>query len=252
MYQPLLPIVKPLVFEGKSGTLHITHKYNDQARLFVQEGIIEQVETLHLQGKKAAATCARWVNISTNFDEGNQGDYTSDPDIDTNDLLSFLEKSSKNIAIIQKKIDNDQAVFKIDADKLNKTQKLGAEDLKIALLFDGKRSIEQILALAGKSELAVLTHACRLIMAGVAEQVTEKKDILSAQEREALLGSLDEELTNLVGPASAILVEDAFEKIGSEPKTLAQSEIGPLFEEIKVMLDDDEKEDFGAWAKKFL
>ncbi len=252
MYQPLLPIVKPLVFEGKSGTLHITHKYNDQARLFIQEGIIEQVETLHLQGKKAAATCARWVNISTSFEEGNQGNYTSDPDIDTNDLLSFLEKSSKNVAIIRKKIDNDQAVFKIDADKLNKAQKLGAEDLKIALLFDGKRNIEQILALAGKSELAVLTHTCRLIMAGVAEQVTEKKDILSLQERETLLGSLDEELTNLVGPAGAILVEDAFEKIGSEPKTLAQSEVGPLFEEIKVMLDDDEKEDFGAWAKKFL
>jgi len=47
-------------------------------------------------------------------------------------------------------------------------------------------------------------------------------------------------------------VEDAFEKIGSEPKNLAQSEVGPLFEEIKVMLDDDEKEDFTAWAEKFL
>jgi len=252
MYQPLLPIVKPLVFEGKSGILHITYKYNDSARLFVQEGIIEQVETLHLQGKKAAATCARWVNISTSFDEGDQGEYTPDPDIDTNDLLSFLEKSSKNIAIIQKKISDDQAVFKIDADKLNKTKKLSAEDLKIALLFDGKRTIEEVLAQAGKSELAVLTHTCRLIMAGVAEQVREKKDILPQPDREALLSSLDEELTNLVGPAGAILVEDAFEKIGSEPETLAQSEVGPLFDEIKVMLDDDEKEDFAAWAKQFL
>jgi len=252
MYQPLLPIVKPLVFEGKSGTLHITHKYNDSARLYIQEGIIEQVETLHLQGKQAAATCVRWVNISTNFDEGHHSEYTSDPDIDTNDLLSFLEKSSKNIAIIQKKISDDQVVFKIDADKLNKAKKLGAEDLKIALLFDGKRTIEEVLGQAGKSELAVLTHTCRLIMAGVAEQVTEKKDILPQPDREELLGALDEKLTDLVGPAGAILVEDAFEKIGSETETLAQSEVGPLFNEIKVMLDDDEKEDFAAWAKKFL
>ncbi len=252
MYQPLLPIVKPLVFEGKSGTLHITHKYNDSARLHVKEGIIEQVETLHLQGKKAAATCARWVNISTSFDEGDQGGYTPDPDIDTNDFLSFLEKSSKNIAIIQKKIGDDQAVFKIDADKLNKAKKLGAEDLKIALLFDGKRTIEEVLAQSEKSELAVLTHTCRLIMAGVAERVKEKKDILSKEEREAILGALDEKLTDLVGPAGAILTEDAFEKIGSEPESFAKSEVGPLFEAIKVMLDDDEKEDFTAWSKQFL
>lgn len=252
MYQPLLPIVKPLVFEGKSGILHVMHKYDDQARLFVQEGIIEQVDTKHLQGKKAAAACARWVNISTSFDEGDQAGHAVDSEIDTNDFLSFLEKSSRNIAIIQKKIVNDQAIFRIDSNKLNKATKLGADDLKIALLFDGKRTIEQLLPLAGKSELAVLTHTCRLIISGIAEQVTEKKDILPQQKREELLQSLDGKLTDLVGPAGAILVEDALEKIGSEPEVLAQSEIARLFEEIKVMLDDDEKKSFTDWAKKFL
>ena len=251
MYQPLLPIVKPLVFEGKSGTLHITHKYNDSAQLYIKEGIIEQVATLHLLGKKAAATCIRWVNISTSFDEDDHSTYTPAPDIDTNELLSFLEKSSKNIAIIQKKIGNDQTIFKIDGDKLNKAGKLSAEDLKIALLFNGKRTIEEVVALTEKSELAVLTHTCRLIIAGVAEQVTEKKDILPRRDRMALLDSLDEKLTNLVGPAGVILVEDAFEKIASEPESLTLSEIGPLFDAIKVMLDDDEKKDFTAWAKQF-
>ena len=252
MYQPLLPIVKPLVFEGKSGILHISHKYNDSAQLYIKEGIIEQVETLHLQGKNAAAACARWVNITASFNEGDQGTGTPDPEIDTNEFLSFLEKSSKNIAIIRQKIENDQAVFKIDADKLNKAQKLSADDLKIALLFDGKRTIEEVLELSGKSELAVLTHTCRLIMEGVAEQVRIKKDVLPPQDREALLNALDEKLTDLVGPAGTILVEDAFEKIGSEAENLAQSEIGPFFDEIKEMLDDNEKENFAGWAKQFL
>jgi len=252
MYQPLLPIVKPLVFEGKSGTLYMTHKYGDEARLYIQEGIIEQVETKKLTGKNAASTCARWVNISTRFDEGDLGSYTPDPEIDTNDFLSFLEKSAKNIAIIQKKIADDQVILHIDSNKLKAAKKLGTEDLKIALLFDGKKTIEQILSLAGKSELAVLTHACRLIMSGVAEQIVEKKDVLPQEERENLLQSLDDKLTDLVGPASAILVEDGLEKIGSTAETLTKSEIAPLFSEIEVMLDDDEKEIFLDWTKKFL
>jgi len=251
MYQSLLPIVKPLVFEGKSGVLQVTHKYDDQAQLFVQEGIIEQVKTKHLQGKKAVATCARWVNITTRFEEGKQDDYTPDPEIDTNDFLSFLEKSAKNIEVIRKKIAGDDAVFQIDSNKLNNAKKLGAEDLKIALLFDGKRSIEQILPLSGKSELAVLTHTCRLIMSGVAGQATAK-DVLPKEEREAFLQALDEKLTDLVGPAGSILVEDALETIGSRTDMLTQDEISPLLSAIGTMLEDDEKVSLDEWGEKFV
>jgi hypothetical protein len=251
MYQSLLPIVKPLVFEGKSGTLQVMHKYNDQAQLFVKEGIIEQVKTKKLQGKKAVATCARWVNITTSFQEGKQGDYTPDPEIDTNDFLSFLEKSSKNIEIIQKKISDDDAVFQIDSNKLNNAKKLGAEDLKIALLFDGKRSIEQVLPLAGKSELAVLTHTCRLIISGVAQQASSK-DVIPDQEREEFLQALEEKLTDLVGPAGPILAEDALSTIGSRPDMLAQDEIGPLLSAIGTMLEDEEKVILDKWGAQFL
>jgi len=251
MYQSLLSIIKPLVFEGKSGTLQVMHKYNDQAQLFVKEGIIEQVKTKKLQGKKAVATCARWVNITTSFQEGKQGDYTPDPEIDTNDFLSFLEKSSKNIAIIQKKISDDDAVFQIDSNKLNNAKKLGAEDLKIALLFDGKRSIEQVLPLAGKSELAVLTHTCRLIISGVAQQASSK-DVMPEQEREDFLQALEEKLTDLVGPAGPILAEDALSTIGSRPDMLAQNEIGPLLSAIGTMLENDEKVILDKWGTQFL
>ena len=249
MYQPLLPIVKPLIFEGKSGILKITHKYDDQARLYVREGIIEHGTTSRLEGKKAVATCLRWVNITTSFDEGLTESYSPDPEIDTNDVLSFLEKSAKNIAVIQKRIPDDQAIFQIDSQKLNTAAKLSADDLKIALLFDGKKNIEDILSLAGKSELAVLTHTCRLIMAGVAEQISAK-DVLPEEKRTELLEAIENRLIDLVGPAGSILVEDALANIGTRTERLAAEDIEPLLREISSMLDEEEQEDFQAWAEK--
>jgi len=248
MYQSLLPIVKPLIFEGKSGILKITHKYGDQAKLYVREGIIEHGTTRNLEGKNAVATCLRWVNITTGFDEGQTEPYTTDPEIDTNDVLSFLEKSAKNIAIIQKWIPNDQAIFQIDSQKLNAASKLSADDLKIALLFDGRKTIEEILPLAGKSELAVLTHTCRLIMAGVAQQV-EAKEALPEEKREELLETIEDKLIDLVGPAGAILVEDALTNIGAKADNVAVEDIEPLLHEIASMLDEEEQEEFRAWAE---
>ena len=119
MYQSLLHILKPLVFEGKSGTLHVIHKYGDQARLFIKEGIIDQVETNTKSGKQAAETCVQWVSINASFQEGKQDHYTPDPSVDTNALLSYLEKTHKNINIISRNILDDRAILQIDSDKLN-------------------------------------------------------------------------------------------------------------------------------------
>ena len=251
MYQPLLPIVKPLIFEGKSGILKITHKYDDQAKLYVREGIIEQGTTKKLEGKKAVATCLRWVNITTSFDEGLTEQYTTDPEIDTNDVLSFLEKSAKNIGVIQKRIPDDQAIFQIDSQKLNAATKLSADDLKIALLFDGRKTIEDILPLAGKSELAVLTHTCRLIMAGVAQQISAK-EALPEEKRTELLEAIEDKLIDLVGPAGAILVEDALANIGTKAERMAADDLEPLLHEIASMLDEEEQEAFRSWTEKLI
>jgi hypothetical protein len=247
MYQSMLPILKPLVFEGKSGVLQVTHKYDDQAKLFLREGIIEQIETKNLKGQQAAITCARWVNISVEFKEGVQESYTNDPKVDTNSFLSYLEKTSKTIKVITKRIPDDDTIFRINSKKLNRADKLHVDDFKIALLFDGKRSIEQILAMAGKSELAVLSHTCRLIFSGVAELVIQK-DVMEKEDRIDFLKLLHEKLTELVGPAGSILVDDAFESIDSDPAMLTKKEIPLLIVEIGTLLDDEDQVELDAWG----
>ena len=251
MYQSLLPIIKPLIFEGKSGVLEIEYKYDDTARLYVKEGIIEQVETKSLRGKKAASMCMQWVSFTAQFNEGEIGQYTLDPEIDTMALLSFLEKSAKNIEVIKKNIPSNEAVYQVDAKKLNSAKNMNAKDLKMALLFDGQRSLTHIIPISGLSELAVLTRTCRLILAGVAREGVAK-EILPAQERQEFLEKLDEILVDLVGPAASILIDDGFDEIGTTPDNLAKEDIGPLLSAIGENLDDTEKTTLKTWGAKYI
>ncbi len=250
MYASLFSVLKPLVFNGMSGVLHVDYRHDDQARLFLKEGLIEQVETRRLKGQKAAHVCMRWVSISAEFREG-EGEYTPDPAIDTNAILSYLEKAAKNIEVINKYIPDTDAVFRVDSAKLHQAKKLNAEDFKIALLLDGKRSLTEVLAISGKSELAVLTHACKLILAGVARPAPAKKS-MPEKERVDFLHALHEKLTELVGPAGSLLVEDAFAAIGSDPESLSRDEIGQLLEEIGTLLDAEEREALASWSESFL
>ncbi|HID70872.1 MAG TPA: hypothetical protein EYP35_10570 [Desulfobacterales bacterium] len=252
MYQSLLPILKPLVFEGKSGTLEVVHKYDDTARLYIKEGIVEQVETKSIQGKDAASSCMRWVSISATFQEGNHTNYTPDPSIDTMSLLSFLEKTFKNITIINDKIPDDNVIFQVDPEKLNNAAKLNASDYKMALLIDGQRDIAQIIAMSGQSELAVLTRICRLLLAGVAkEKEAASKEVMSSQEQNKFLTALNDELMGLVGPAGAVLVEDAFEQMDLSPEMLAKEDIGPLLSAVAELLEDEEKVALNQWSKNY-
>jgi len=251
MYQSLFPILKPLVYEGKSGVLHVVHEYDDEASIYLKEGIVVQVKTSNLSGNKAASACSRWVSISTRFKEGDPGTYVADQEINTTSLLSYLEKAQKNITIIAKNIEGNHVVYRIDSDRLHAATKLNKEDFKVALLFDGKRTLADVVRMAEQSELAVLTHTCKLILAGVASAAPTKK-IMQKQDRIDFLSALNQQLIELVGPAGPVLVDDAFKTIGSHPYTLALEEIPDLLTEVGVMLDDSEKEIIARWSEQYM
>lgn len=251
MYQSLLFVLKPLVFEGKSGVLKIVHKYDDTALVYLKEGIVEQVETKTLQGKKAASACIQWLSVETSFNEGVQGGYTPDAEIETTSLLSFLEKTAKNIRVINDKIPDENIVLRIDSSKLQSAKKLGADDIKMAMLFDGRRTIAQVVSISDFSELAVLTRTCRLLLSGVAREAVVK-DVMPEKERTDFLSGLRDKLTDLIGPAGEVLVDDAFESTGLRPSTLAKEDLLLLLSAIGELLDPEENELLKEWGKQFM
>jgi hypothetical protein len=251
MYQSLLPILKPLVFEGKSGILTVRHASGEQANIYLLEGIIEQVSTSLLEGPRAIKECMGWVDIHCTFSEDEAGSYTPATDIDIAAILAHLEKISKNIAIIQKRVPAGDTVLQIDPEALNTTDTLGAKDLKIAMLYDGKRCITEVITASGKSELAVLSHTCRLIMAKVVTEAPSKVPMIE-EERNFLLHSLEQMLLELVGLAGPLLIQDAFDKIEVQQDTLSQDEVRPLLNAVAEMLDSGEKEELAVWETGYL
>ncbi len=251
MYQSLLPILKPLVFEGKSGILTVNHATDEFTHFYLKEGIIEQVSTSLLEGPRAIKQCMGWVDIECTFSEDEQGSYSPAAGIDIAAILAHLEKVSKNIEIIQKRVPAGDSILHIDSDTLSQTENLSAKDLKIAMLFDGKRSITEVITASGKSELAALTHTCRLLMAKVLLEAPSKTPMIE-EERSFLLHSLEQMLLELVGLAGPLLVKDAFAKIGVRIETLGQEDIRPLLDAVAEMLDEGEKEELTAWETGYL
>ena len=253
MSNHLFSTLKPLVFEGNSGILQVTHAYNDQALFYLKEGMIEQVVTSKLQGAKAVKLVSGWVSITSTFFEDKQGHYSPTLEIGTAAILALLEKNSKNIAVIQNKIPDNSIILHLNSSKLNSVKTLNTEDLKVAVLFDGTRSIEQAMEVAGKSELALLTHTCRLIMAGVATAQVIQKEIMREEERILLLHSLTETLTQTIGMAAPIYMDDAFAEIKSQPDMLSKEEIPSLLAALGRMLDDDEERaELDKWEMEYL
>jgi len=65
------------------------------------------------------------------------------------------------------------------------------------------------------------------------------------------LQALEDKLTELVGPAGSLLIEDAFSAMGMEPESLARDEIPQLLQEIGTQLDADERGALAGWSEEY-
>ncbi len=248
MYQSILNELKPLVFEGKTGMLELFSQNDDIAHIYIKEGLITQVATKKLKGKQAASTCVQWLSTVNSFQEGKTSPEPPDKSIDTMDIISFLEKAEKNIQIINNKIGDGNKVYAINQQDLQRAKNLDANDMKLALLFDGRKNINQIVAESKQPELAVLTRICRLIMAGVARE-TQVGEAIEASIRDNFLDELNDKILDFLGPAASVVIEDAFADIGSSPEQLTKEQLPLLMSKIRENLDTDERNQFDVWSK---
>ncbi|GEM_PF-1765387 len=251
MYKSLLPELKPLIFEGKSGVLHIKHLDRDHAWLYLNEGLIKQVETSKLQGTKAVDTCLKWVSIEIHFEEGETGDYVSDDKIDTNAILSYLEKAHHNVRVIKQFLENNDTVLQIDTEKLSSAKGLNKETLKTALFFNGKTPLQEVIEKTGQPERTILIQACRLLNSGCARIVPNKK-VLAKEERIDFLRTLNDKVMELVGPVGPILIDDAMAAIKTEPYSLTREELPLIIDEIARNVDISESDELTIWGSHYL
>lgn len=251
MYQSILSVLKSLIYDKKTGVLSVTNDFNEQASIFFEKGLIQQVEIGEAQGRKPLLICIQWLRIEAVFQEGDLWAYSPDTAINTNETVSLLEKMQVGIEKINKNIPSDDSVLCFDSSKLKNIGKINAKYFKIALLFNGKRTLKQAREKSTLTDMVFLVNACDLIKLDILAK-KESKVSLSTVDRKFFLQKLDTKLSEFVGPATSFLVDDAFEAINSRTDTLKHTDIPMLIEHIGQSLDAEDKGEFEVWSKAYL
>lgn len=251
MYRSLYEEVKPLIFNGESGILHISYEYGGAAKIVLNEGLIEGVLTEKNEGKGAMEAIAKWISISTRFSQNEKEIGSSLATIDTSSFLSILEKVHKIIQKINTVIPSNNAIFKGDTNKVDKHKRFSSVDFKIMLLLDGKRPLKKVVPESGYSELDVLISVYRLVSSDIAKFLSDSIP-MPEKERADFVNTLSEKLMEFVGPAASILISDAFKALGHGPEMLSREEIPRLIESVYDPLEKKEQEALARWSLAFL
>ena len=251
MDNSLYEVLNPLVLENEIGVLNIHHEYGSEGTILLENGSIKGVFVDTSTGTTAAKVLASWVSISTEFVKGELPPSESFEDIDASDFLELLAEVDLRIKKIQSIVPGNEAVFRTIAKNLEGGKTFGSKELKIILALDGKRSIREIVSNLEISELEVLSYIYILTTRGLVEMVATYPP-MEEDRRVRFLDSLQETLSELVGPAANVIINDAFSELGTVPELLAQRDIPGLMKSISLHLDEDEKAVFDKWGSIYL
>lgn len=288
MSQTLYSILKPLVFAGESGVLHVKHLYGGQGAIALREGLITGVRTDKYRGRNAVLTLNCWVSVDCVFRRGeNDQAAGSSSGIDTSEVLKALEKIDGIAQKINKLIPNHQMIFCVSSSQLKDNARLSGKDLKYALSIDGKKSVAALIKESSAREIDVLAAICRLVSMGVARRVQSKAkavvkkvqkaapeikkvkkaapDIknnvrpvaeegtpLAAAKRLNFLAGLEKKLGGHFGPAAGIFIGELMSDLGFQAKTLTEEQAFDIVDQLGEHLEEGEVAQIEFWAATIL
>ncbi len=251
MYRSLYKILNPLVKLRSKGILRVWHEYGSDAEIFLSDGLIQGIRVGEKSGKNATNALIGWVSISDEFSEGETPRPGHGPGIDTDGLLTMLAKVEKRVGMIKKLVPENDAVFRLKPTEMMGEMKFSPQKLKVVIAISGKRSVKEIVLKSGLSELWALSIISQLCQQGLALMVSAQKP-MEDKEKAHFLNSLKETLLELVGPAADVIIDDAFESIGSEPELVSRNQIAELIEAISYHLNSDEQLFFKKWGIDYI
>ncbi len=246
MYSSLYTRLKSLVEDKATGVMLVNYKYGGQGKLYLENGEFVGCEVGNTRGVDAAKKLSRWLSFNSRFIEDMLVQRSNQAGFSTQDFLGHLGKVKNWVEKVQKVVPQNSARFKMHVNGSKNSVKLKPAQLKVALALDGNKTITQLVSELKISEFDVLNTIFHLSELGIAEMIGAHRPMENAQ-REAFLASLKEILSDIIGPAAEVIIDDAFETINSEEKYLARREIPDLIRAIAMHLDPDEKTVFSDW-----
>ena len=246
MYSSLYSILHPLLEAKATGALSLENKDGKKAEIFLTDGVIAGCTNGNVSGVNAARMVAKWLSFDHDFREGKIPNSVNESDLDNINYIELLSKINAIVAQANELVSHDNVRLKMKASDFSGKIKLSKNDLKIAALLNGKRTIAQVILEAGVTEFDFVYTIYKYKNLGLVKRVGSHL-VMDDDERALLLKSMDEKLSGIVGPASSVITKEALDAIGAEEAYLGWRNVGKLINAISGHLDGNERQEFLEW-----
>ena len=153
---------------------------------------------------------------------------------------------------IQAAIPPKNYTYEISAENLKGSQSFKPDELKVALAMDGKTAIKSIIKKTGITDLLALAYIAKLKNLGIARKVELMEDVLVGEPAAEFMESLTEKVTDYLGPAADLVLDEAFEAFDSTPEKIYKGDLPDLTLAIASQLDDSDRVIFKKWSLEMI
>ncbi|MDJ0623565.1 MAG: hypothetical protein QNJ17_11405 [Desulfocapsaceae bacterium] len=252
MLKSLYSILNPLLEQGKEGWLKLSHEHGKTAVIAIKQGQPVSIQMEPLHGAQALKELALWLFFTHDFSEESIGPANPSLGVEIEKYLQYLKKVDEKTLEIQTAIPPTNHTYKISADNFIGSQSFKPDELKVALAMDGKTTIKSIIKKTGITDLLALAYIAKLNNLGLAKKVELMDCVLAGEQAAKFMESLTEKVTDYLGPAADLVLDEAFEGFESSPQKIYKNELPDLTVAIASQLDDSDRVIFKKWSLEMI
>ena len=172
MYQSLHSVLAPLREKQVTGTLSLEKKDGDRILFSIVKGDVIGCLNGTKKGIDAARLAATWLDFDCDFYEGVVSEE-KDSEIINENYFTMLANIEDRVQEYSRVIPHNELHFKLGKPNFEGEIEFKGYELKVALLLDGSRTVEQVTTEAGISDFLVLSSIYKFAHLGMIEMVDQ-------------------------------------------------------------------------------
>lgn len=156
MYQSLHSVLTPLREKQVTGTLSLEHKDGQKVMFSLLKGDVISCRNGKKRGGQAAKLAATWLDFKSDFQEGIISEEDDTPPVDQN-YFDILDGIDLRVQEYHRVIPHNEIRFQLKKPAFQGEIEFKGYELKVAILLDGTRTVDQVAIESGISEFLVLS-----------------------------------------------------------------------------------------------
>ena len=156
MYQSLHAVLAPLREKQVTGTLSLEHRDGQKITFSILKGDVISCQNGNTSGLGAAKLAATWLDFDCDFYEGVISEE-EDADQFNENYFNMLASIENRVQEYSQVIPHSELRFKVLRPSFEGEIEFKGYELKVAILLDGTRTVDQVASESGISDFLVLS-----------------------------------------------------------------------------------------------